>query len=142
MGLGAIDYAVHCDRKPGLIVVTDLDTARLERAASIVTPEDAAKNGVKLVYLNTGGMENPVETLREMTKGHGFDDVFVYAPVKSVVEMGGLPSCAGRLSQFLCGTDGLFVLCHVQFLQRALFRHASCRNIGRKQRRYARVPLL
>ena len=35
MGLGAIDYAIHCDRKPGLLVVTDIDQARLDRAASI-----------------------------------------------------------------------------------------------------------
>ncbi|HBR02021.1 MAG TPA: L-sorbose 1-phosphate reductase, partial [Ruminiclostridium sp.] len=25
MGLGAIDYAIHCDRKPRLLVVTDID---------------------------------------------------------------------------------------------------------------------
>ena len=34
MGLGTIDYAIHCDRKPGLLVVTDIDQARLDRAAS------------------------------------------------------------------------------------------------------------
>ena len=42
MGLGAIDYAIHCDRKPGMLVVTDIDQARLDRAASIYTVEDAA----------------------------------------------------------------------------------------------------
>ena len=31
MGLGAIDYAIHCDRKPGLLVVTDISTERLEQ---------------------------------------------------------------------------------------------------------------
>lgn len=86
MGLGAIDYAVHCDRKPSLVVVTDIDTARLDRAASIVTPADAAENGVKLVYLNTGACEDPIATMKEMTDGKGFDDVFVYAPVRPVVE--------------------------------------------------------
>ena len=28
MGLGAIDYAMHCERKPGLIVVTDIEQSR------------------------------------------------------------------------------------------------------------------
>ncbi|MBO5147289.1 MAG: alcohol dehydrogenase catalytic domain-containing protein, partial [Clostridia bacterium] len=42
MGIGAIDYAIHCDRKPGLLVVTDIDEARLQRAASIYTVEEAA----------------------------------------------------------------------------------------------------
>jgi len=87
MGLGAIDYAVHCDRKPGLLVVTDIDTARLERAASILTVEEAAKNGVKLVYVNTNEVENAHDYLMALTDGKGYDDAFVYAPVKPVVEL-------------------------------------------------------
>lgn len=87
MGLGAIDYAIHTDRKPGLLVVTDIDQARLDRAASIYTVEEAAKNGVKLVYMNTSG-EDPVSKLMDMTDGKGYDDVFVFAPVAPVVEQG------------------------------------------------------
>lgn len=87
MGLGAIDYAVHCNRKPSLLVVTDIDTARLSRAASIVTVEEAAKNGVKLVYVNTNEVENAHDYLMLLTDGKGYDDVFVYAPVKPVVEL-------------------------------------------------------
>ena len=84
MGLGAIDYAIHCDRRPGLLVVTDIDQARLDRAASIYTVEDAAKHGVKLVYANT--RENAVETLMGLTDGKGYDDVLVFAPVPAVIE--------------------------------------------------------
>ena len=87
MGLGAIDYAIHCDRKPGLLVVTDIDQARLDRAQSIYTVEEAAKNGVKLIYLNTSG-EDPVAELKALTDGKGFDDVFVFAPVPAVIEQG------------------------------------------------------
>lgn len=43
MGLGAIDYAIHRERKPGLLIVTDIDEARLKRAASIHTVEEAQK---------------------------------------------------------------------------------------------------
>ncbi len=86
MGLGAIDYAIHRDIHPSILVVTDVDDARLARAASIYTPEEAAKFGVELHYVNTGKMEDPVAGLRELTGGKGFDDVFVYAPVKPVVE--------------------------------------------------------
>jgi L-sorbose 1-phosphate reductase len=88
MGLGAIDYALHQERKPSLLVVTDIDDNRLARAACLFTPEHAAKEGVKLMYINTGKMNNPVKHLREITEGNGFDDVFVFAPVKSVVEQG------------------------------------------------------
>jgi len=88
MGLGAIDYAIHCDRKPKLLVVTDIDEARLKRAASLYTVEEAARNGVKLVYVNTSGMEDVPGHLISYTDGKGFDDVFVFAPVKAVVEQG------------------------------------------------------
>ncbi len=88
MGLGAIDYALHCDRKPGLLVVTDIDAARLERAGSIYTVEDAKRNGVELIYVNTVSVNNPEDYLVSLTGGKGYDDVMVFAPVKPVVEMG------------------------------------------------------
>jgi threonine dehydrogenase-like Zn-dependent dehydrogenase len=96
MGLGAIDYAVHADRRPGLVVVTDLDDARLARAASIISVSEAEKNGVRLVYLNTKDIPDPVAALREINGGSLFDDVFVFAPVRPVVE----------LADRLLGTDG------------------------------------
>jgi Threonine dehydrogenase and related Zn-dependent dehydrogenases len=86
MGLGAIDYALHCDRRPGLLVVTDIDDNRLSRAACLFTTEHAAKQGVRLLYVNTGKVNDPVKQLKELSGGTGFDDVFVFAPVKHVVE--------------------------------------------------------
>ncbi|MEA4938846.1 MAG: zinc-binding dehydrogenase [Christensenella sp.] len=86
MGLGAIDYALHCDRKPGLIVVTDIDDARLARAESIYSVEHAKSLGIELHYLNTAKVDDPVAALKALTGGTGFDDVICFAPVKQVVE--------------------------------------------------------
>lgn len=86
MGLGAIDYAIHCDRKPGLLVVTDIDQQRIDRAKLIHSGQDAAKYGVKLIYVNTREFENPEDYLMALTNGQGYDDVFVFAPVKPLVE--------------------------------------------------------
>ncbi|MPM63202.1 Mannitol-1-phosphate 5-dehydrogenase [bioreactor metagenome] len=88
MGLGAIDYAIHGGIKPAIIVVTDIDDARLARAAEILSVEKAASEGVKLYYINTAKCENAEDYLRSLTGGNGFDDLFVFAPVKPVVEMG------------------------------------------------------
>ncbi len=88
MGLGAIDYAIHNSRRPGLLVVTDIDQARIDRAASLFTVEDAKAHGVELVYLNTGSMDDANEQLIALTGGTGFDDVMVMAPVRPVVEQG------------------------------------------------------
>ncbi len=86
MGLGAIDYAIHRDRKPGFLVVTDIDESRIHRAKSLLTPNEAAKNGVELVYINTRNMNDPARYLRSLTDDTGYDDVFVFAPVRQVVE--------------------------------------------------------
>jgi len=88
MGLGAIDYAINNPRKPALLVVTDIDGKRLQRAAQLLTVEAARKNGVELIYVNTNELSNPVDHLKFLNGGKLFDDVFVFAPVKPVLEMG------------------------------------------------------
>lgn len=85
MGLAMIDYLLHREHKPGLLVVTDIDDARLARAAEILSPAEAKKQGVELRYLNTG-KGDAVATLKEAAGGEGYDDVFVFAPVAPVVE--------------------------------------------------------
>lgn len=86
MGLGAIDYALHNNRKPGMLVVTDIDDARLERAASVLPVEEARRHGIELHYINTAKHDDPAAYLRSLTGDAGFDDVFVFAPVRQVVE--------------------------------------------------------
>ncbi len=87
MGLGAIDYALHCDRRPGLIVVTDIDESRLARAKEIFS-DDAKENGIQLLFVNTKDIDDVPAHLRAITDGDGFDDVFVFAPIKGIVEQG------------------------------------------------------
>jgi threonine dehydrogenase-like Zn-dependent dehydrogenase len=86
MGLGTIDLAIHGDRKPSLLVVTDIDDDRLARAEQIHGIADAKKHGVELKYVNTRDMADAVAELRAMSPTGAYDDVFVMAPVKPVVE--------------------------------------------------------
>ncbi len=88
MGLGAIDYAINQPIKPSKIVVTDINQDRLNRAEQLLSKEWASKKGVELIYVNTGNVEDPVKTLLDLTDGLGYDDVFVFVPVKPVVEQG------------------------------------------------------
>lgn len=87
MGLAAIDYIIHCDRRPSLLIVTDIDDARLARAEQMLSPAEAAENGIKLVYANTGKVDNAHEFMMNFTEGAGYDDVLVFAPVAPVVEL-------------------------------------------------------
>lgn len=88
MGLGAVSYGIQFENKPKRIVVTDISDERIARAKEVIPEEHAKELGVELLYVNTAAMENPVEELKALTDGHGYDDVFVYAPIKSVAEMG------------------------------------------------------
>jgi threonine dehydrogenase-like Zn-dependent dehydrogenase len=80
MGLLAIDYALHGDRKPAKLVVTDMSTERLARAAKLYpsTPE------TEVFYVNVSETPDQVALLRE-TVGSGYDDVIVMVPSVDVV---------------------------------------------------------
>lgn len=86
MGLGAITYVLNRDVTPGMLVVTDINDDRLARAAELFPPEEYAKRGIDLCFVNTKDMADPVAELRAMTDGKGFDDVLCYAPIPAVYE--------------------------------------------------------
>ncbi|MBE6712749.1 MAG: L-sorbose 1-phosphate reductase [Ruminococcaceae bacterium] len=102
MGLVAIDLAIHGTVKPSVVVVTDLDENRLARAEEIFCPEKAAQDGINLIFSNSTHADELIALA-----GGEFDDVFVYAPVPAVVELGdeilGFDGClnffAGPLDQ-------------------------------------------
>ena len=68
--------------------MTDIDQARLDRVAALLPPAEAERHGVKLTYVNTRELARPEEALLALTGGKGFDDVFVFAPVRAVAEIG------------------------------------------------------
>jgi threonine dehydrogenase-like Zn-dependent dehydrogenase len=108
MGLGSIDYALHCDRRPKLLVVTDIDDTRLARAARIYTVEEAKRCGVELHYVNTRE-EGSFEKLMALSGGNGYNDVLVMAPVKPVIEQGDALLCKDGCLNFFAGpTDTSF----------------------------------
>lgn len=88
MGLGTVDYALNGPVNPSLLVVTDINAARLERAEKIFPPEKYAKKGIELHFINTAELD-AVEILQKINGGRGYDDVFCLAPVRSAVELSG-----------------------------------------------------
>src|SRR5690554_7164149 len=106
MGLAAINYALHReDRKPSLLVITDIDQARLDRAASLYTVEFAKSRGIDLRYVNTKEMVKPSEELKAISDGHGYDDVFVFAPVAVIIEQADSILAFDGCLNFFAGPD-------------------------------------
>lgn len=87
MGLAAISYVLNReDRKPSLLVVTDIDQERLTRAADLYPVQLAKERGIELHYVNTGELSDPSESIKGLNGGEGYNDVFVFAPVAPVIE--------------------------------------------------------
>ena len=108
MGLGAIAYALCCDRRPGSMVVTDINEDRLQRARTLFSRQ-AEQAGIELHFVNTGGVENPAQMLKDLVGGTGFDDVFAFAPVAPVVELASqILGRDGCLNFFAGPTDNQF----------------------------------
>ena len=109
MGLGQIAYLLNRERHPSLFVVTDIDDARLARAEALFPVAEAAKKGITLKYVNTGKLADPVDELKKLSGGTGYDDVFVFAPVRPVVEQGdAILGRDGCLNFFAGPTDNKF----------------------------------
>lgn len=110
MGLAAINYVLtRPDRKPSLMVVTDIDQDRLDRAANLYSPEMAKERGIELHYVNTSAAGDPVELIKGINGGEGYNDVFVFAPVAPVLEQAdALLAFDGCLNFFAGPSDPAF----------------------------------
>jgi|GEM_PF-6195730 len=89
MGLGAIDYALHCDRRPSLLVITDIDDARLERAQSIYTVEHAKEWALSCTMSTPPSPVATPTTCVSCPAAPAMHDVICFAPVRPVVEQAG-----------------------------------------------------
>lgn len=87
MGFLAIDFAIHGPKKPSVLVVTGRTQEKLDMAARLYTAEEAKKQGVRLVYVNTRDLEDVNTELRKYSK-KGFDDVMIFAPNEEMVTYG------------------------------------------------------
>jgi len=110
MGLAAINYVLHReDRKPSLLVVTDIDQTRLDRAAGLYTVTFAKSRGIDLRYVNTSKFTNVADELKLISGGEGYNDIFVFAPVAPVIEQAdALLAFDGCLNFFAGPSDPAF----------------------------------
>jgi threonine dehydrogenase-like Zn-dependent dehydrogenase len=102
MGLEFLDIILHSEKKPKLIVVSDIDQIRLNRAAELFPPEKAASNGMGLFYVNVNN-KPAIQNLMELSGGKGYHDVFVLVPDAAVVEQASMILGADGCLNFFTG---------------------------------------
>lgn len=109
MGIGALEYPFVLDQKPSKVVVTDVDEGRIARAQRLVSPELAREAGIELIFVNANTPAGSPEALRALTNDHGYDDVFVYTPIRPLAEMADrLMAFDGCMNFFAGPTDPNF----------------------------------
>jgi threonine dehydrogenase-like Zn-dependent dehydrogenase len=108
MGLGCVDIACHSpERRPRMLVVTDVDDYRLSRAARMFgltgngergVVASGKVNGVDLYFVNTKSIDDPVKALKSFSGAeNGYDDIFVMAAVPAL-----LSQCSSLLAYDGC----------------------------------------
>lgn len=120
MGMAALDCALHRDPKPGLVLVTSRSGEKLAEAERLFPAANAAREGICLLYLQVPDTrELPQAAAAELQRLglgkeadsalKGFDDVFVFAPDRDLVEAGGeLLGPGGCLNMFAGPMDKAF----------------------------------
>ena len=154
MGLGCIDIACHSpEKRPRRLVVTDIDAARIVRAAQTFgleangSPSDAvvAKgvvNGVELVFVNTKDVEDPVTLLKSFnladdaradnptSTGGGYDDIFLMAAVPALItQCSDLLGFGGCLN-FFAGPTNQHLMAEFNFYNVHYLMHHCVANSG------------
>ncbi len=101
MGLATAALAASY-AESSLVAVVDISRERLELAKRKFSPETAAQNGCKLVYVDTSESDDPAKLLRDLSDG-GFDDIFVMVPVGSLFTLAGEIGCEDGCINFFAG---------------------------------------
>ncbi|MCF6269874.1 MAG: zinc-binding dehydrogenase [Melioribacteraceae bacterium] len=128
MGLAAVDVLLNSERKPKLIVVTDVDQNRIERARKLFPTKKSKVKGVEVLFINTTKYSNQ-EILKE-TDGKGFDDVFVFVPIKSLVQQAGELMAIGGCLNFFAGPSDKNFTSEINFYNVHYNRHHIIGSAG------------
>ena len=149
MGLGCIDIACHSpEKRPRRLVVTDIDDARLARAARMFGlayadgRADGDVNGVEVHFVNTKDMPDPVAALKAYnlvddaradnptSTGGGYDDIFLFAAVPALItQCSDLLGFGGCLN-FFAGPTNQHLMAEFNFYNVHYLMHHVVANSG------------
>lgn len=82
MGMAMLDYFLHADRKPAMVLIVEIDPSKLKRAKELFSRE---AGDITLNFVNPNE-KNLREAAESMTAGKLFDDVFTMFPSEALVK--------------------------------------------------------
>jgi L-sorbose 1-phosphate reductase len=106
MGIASIAYMLHREKKkPSLLVITDIDQTRLERAKRLYPASFFERKGIRIEYINPSGLVSPIKMLLNLTNGSGFHDVFIFAAKPELVSMASAIMSDDSCMNFFAGPE-------------------------------------
>ncbi len=82
MGMAMIDYFLHAEKKPSIIMVVEIDPVKLQKARELFAPEA----GDVLLYFINPKEEDLLPAAGKLTGGMLFDDVFTMFPGEQLIK--------------------------------------------------------
>ena len=129
MGLAAIDILLKSKRKPKHILLTDINQERLAHAEKLFPPKKTEKDtGIKVLFINTNSVSN--SEILSKTDNKGFDDVFIFVPIKSLVEQAGELMAIGGCLNFFAGPSATNFSAEINFYDVHYNRHHIIGSAG------------
>lgn len=111
LGLLAIGYALHGERHPSHIVVTDHHDDKIERAKQLY----ADHGDIEITYINTEGAEDEAKLIRERSGLDGFDDIFVMSAHPDALSTASALAAEDACIDFFSGPRSLSFMASVNF---------------------------
>ncbi len=104
MGLAFLSYLIYGPQNPGLLIITDIDDSKLQRAMRAFPVDKVKEKGIDIRFINP--------TKDQSYKEIKYDDIFVlYPSPKLVEEADSLLNRDGCLNFFAGPTDHNFTAC-------------------------------
>jgi len=129
MGLAAVDILLQSKKRPGRILVTDIDRQRLESAEKLFPSEKIKKEtGIDILFINTNHVSN--SDIISQTDNEGFDDIFIFVPIKSLVTQAGELMAIGGCLNFFAGPSATNFSAEINFYDVHYNRHHIIGSAG------------
>jgi threonine dehydrogenase-like Zn-dependent dehydrogenase len=129
MGLAAVDILLHSNKRPGRILVTDINRQRIEKAEKLFPPEKIKQEtGIDVLFINTSVVSN--SEILSQTENKGFDDIFIFVPIKSLVTQAGELLASGGCLNFFAGPSATNFSAEINFYDVHYNRHHIIGSAG------------
>ncbi len=123
MGLAMLDYFLHSEKKPSLIMAVEIDPVKIEKARNLFS----SKKGETALHFVNPREEDLIKASRQITNNRLFDDVFTMFPASEILETADKLLGEDGTNNFFAGPADKELKASINFYQ---VHYSSHKHIG------------